>query len=132
MRLMIVDDHTGSREMIRKFLASPGISFCECASGVEALERAREFKPHWITMDIKMPGLDGFQSAKAILAEHPSAHVVIVSSYSEPHFRQFAHTAGAVSFILKENILALRVMLEREMNGKSAAAPTAVAREKIS
>jgi CheY-like chemotaxis protein len=124
MRLMIVDDHPNTREMIRKFLASPGISVCECASGQEALEQVREFKPHWVTMDINMPGLDGFQSTKAILKEHPSARVVIVSSYNEPHFRQFAHSAGAVSFILKENILALRLMLSRDMDGGTPSAST--------
>ena len=39
MKLMIVDDHPGTREMIRKFLGLPGITFCECASGDEALLR---------------------------------------------------------------------------------------------
>ena len=124
MRLMIVDDHASTREMIRKFLTSPGVTFCECASGDEALAQAREFKPHWVTMDINMPGLNGFQCTRALLQEHPDARVVIVSSFNEPHFRQFAHDAGAVSFILKENILALRMMLAQEMVGGTPAAIT--------
>jgi CheY-like chemotaxis protein len=114
---MIVDDHSSTREMIRKFLTSPGITFCECASGNEALAQVREFKPHWVTMDINLPGLNGFQCTRALLQEHPDARVVIVSSFNEPHFRQFAHDAGAVSFILKENILALRMMLVQEASG---------------
>ncbi len=125
MRLMIVDDHPGTREMIRKFLTTPGVTFCECASGNEALGRAREFKPDWVTMDINMPGLNGFQSTKALLLEHPSAHIVIVSSFNDPHFRQFAHEAGAVCFILKDNILALRMMLAQEMEGGTPASANA-------
>jgi DNA-binding NarL/FixJ family response regulator len=121
---MIVDDHSSTREMIRKFLTSPGVMFCECASGSEALAQVREFKPHWVTMDINMPGLNGFQCTKALLQEHPDARVVIVSSFNEPHFRQFAHDAGAVSFILKENILALRMMMVQKAPGEIP--PTAI------
>jgi DNA-binding NarL/FixJ family response regulator len=115
MRLMIVDDHPGTREMIWTFLTLPGATFCECASGNEALDRVREFKPDWVTMGISMPGLDGFQSTKALLLEYPSARVVIVSSLDEPHLRQSAHDAGATYFILLESILALRMILVREM-----------------
>ncbi len=121
---MIVDDHSSTREMIRKFLTSPGVTFCECASGNEALSQVREFKPHWVTMDINMPGLNGFQCTKALLQEHPDARVVIVSSFNEPHFRQFAHDAGAVSFILKENILALRMMMVQNAPGEIPPAAT--------
>lgn len=114
---MIVDDHPGTREMIRIFLTLPGLTFCECTSGNEALDRVREFKPDWVTMGITMPGLDGFQSTKALLLEHPSARVVIVSNLDEPHLRQSARDAGATYFILKGNILTLRMILVREMFG---------------
>jgi CheY-like chemotaxis protein len=114
---MIVDDHAPAREMIRQFLALPGMTFCECASGDEALQRAREFKPHWITMDVNMPGLNGFQSTEALRVEHPSARVIIVTAHNEPHFRQLSLEAGAVALISKENLLALRTMLTREMAG---------------
>jgi CheY-like chemotaxis protein len=117
MRLMIVDDHAPAREMIRQFLALPGVTFCECTSGDEALQRVREFKPHWITMDVNMPGLDGFQSAEAIRVKHPSARVIIVTGHNEPHYRRLSHEAGAVALISKENLMALRVMLTREMAG---------------
>ena len=59
---MIVDDHASTREMIRKFLDFPGMTYCECSSGDEAVSFAREFKPSWVTMDVHMPGLNGFQS----------------------------------------------------------------------
>ncbi len=116
---MIVDDHASTREMIRKFLALPGITFCECASGDEALQRARDFKPNWVTMDVNMPGLNGFQSTAAICAEHPGARVIMVTAYNEPHFRQLSNSAGAIGFIAKENLLALRMMLSNEMAGST-------------
>jgi DNA-binding NarL/FixJ family response regulator len=119
MKLMIVDDHPGTRGMIRKFLGCiPGITFCECVSGEEAVRLARGFKPDWVTMDIHMPGLNGFESTKALLLEHPSLRVLIVTADSQPHFPKMSRDAGAVGLLAKENILGLRVILEREMRNE--------------
>jgi len=115
MRLMIVDDHASTREMIRKFLGLPGITFCECSSGDEAVLQARKFKPNWVTMDVNMPGSNGFQSTEILRAENPSARIIIVTGFNEPHFRQLAHSVGAVGLIYKENLMALRMMLTSEM-----------------
>ncbi|MGA2787045.1 MAG: response regulator transcription factor [Verrucomicrobiota bacterium] len=126
MRLMIVDDHAPAREMIRRILELPGVVFCECTSGEEALQQVREFKPHWITMDVNMPGLNGFQSTEALRAEHPSARVVIVTSYSEGHYRERSHAAGAVALINKENLMALRIMVTQEMDERRSTPPATV------
>ena len=122
---MIVDDHASTREMIRNFLDLPGITFCECASGEEALILAREFKPNWITVDVNMPGLDGFQAAEALRAEHPSAHIIIVTGYNEPHFRKLSNSVGAVGLICKENLAALHKMLSSEMSRTIPTKPAA-------
>jgi len=113
-RLLIVDDHANTRELIRKFLALPGVTILECVSGEEAVACARDFKPDWVTMDVDMPGLDGFESTKALKQAYPEARVMIVTSFNEPAFRNRARSVGAIGYILKENILALRVMLESE------------------
>ncbi len=114
---MIVDDEAPARKMIRQFLALPGMCFCECASGDEALQRVREFRPHWITADVMMPGLDGFQFVEALRTEYPSARVVIVTGFNEPDHEQRTRSAGAVALIRKENLTALRNMLTRELAG---------------
>lgn len=123
MRLMIVDDHPPAREMIRQFLALPGVTVCECGSGEEALQRVREFKPHWITVDVSMPGLNGFQTTQALRAEHPPARIVIITSYNESHYRQRSREAGAVALVSKENLITVRILLEREMGGKTFLPP---------
>jgi CheY-like chemotaxis protein len=116
---MIVDDHAGTREMIRKFLDFPGITFCECASGDEALLRVQEFKPHWVTMDVNMPGSNGFQTTEALRVKHPGVRVMIVTADNQAHFRQLSHAAGAIGLLAKENLLALRMMLAKEMDDKN-------------
>ncbi|HTV42425.1 MAG TPA: response regulator [Candidatus Sulfotelmatobacter sp.] len=125
-RLLIVDDHPNARDLIRGYLAMPGLTVQECASGHDALERVKDFKPHWVTMDVQMPGLNGFETTKAIKQAHPDARVMIVTSFNDPHFRKLADSAGASGFILKENLLALRLMLEKEtgrMAGSAANLP---------
>lgn len=117
-RLLIVDDHSHARDLIRGFLTMPGLTVQECASGHDAIAHAREFKPHWITMDVQMPGLNGFEATKAIKKVHPNVRVMIVTSFNDPHFRQLADSSGASGFILKENLLALRLMLENETGNK--------------
>jgi DNA-binding NarL/FixJ family response regulator len=121
MRLMIVDDHASTREMIRRFLDFPGMTYCECAGGDEAVTRVREFKPDWVTMDVHMPGLNGFQSTKALRGAHPAARVMIVTSDNQPHFRQLSREVGAIGLIAKENLMALRMMLAREIADKTMA-----------
>lgn len=100
----------------------PGLTVQECASGHDALARVREFKPHWVTMDVQMPGLNGFDATRAIKQAHPEARVMIVTSFNDPHFRKLADSAGASGFILKENLLALRLLLEKETGRTGAPA----------
>ena len=116
---MIVDDHASTREMIRMFLNIPGVTFCECASGHEAMEAVNEFQPDWVTMDVHMPGLNGFQCTEAMRAKYPAARVMIVTADNQPHFRQLSHSVGATGLLAKENLLALRMMLTQEMASRT-------------
>jgi len=111
MKLMIVDDHAGSRDMIRKLVSSPRVAIRECASAEEALRTGREFKPDWITMDIHMPGTNGLAAAIALRAEHPNAQIVIVTGDDRSYLRRLAHEAGAVRYICKENLHELQELL---------------------
>ena len=104
IKLMIVDDHAGMRDMIRQLIAAPGDCVLECSSGDEALASAMDFKPDCVTMDISMPGLSAFEATRRIRAMHPTARVVFVSSYDQPNYRQAAQEAGAAGYVMKENL----------------------------
>jgi len=101
---MIVDKQARTREMVRNFLNLPGITFCECESGDEALARAREFKPDWITMDVNQIGADGFQSAEALREAHPSAQVIIMTGYNETNFHKLCHSIGRSALFEKKTV----------------------------
>jgi two-component system chemotaxis response regulator CheY len=104
MKLMIVDKQPHTREMVRNFLNLPGITVCECASGDEALARAREFKPDWITMDMSQIGNDSFQSADALREAHPSAQVIIMTGYNETNFHKLYHSVGRSALLEKKTV----------------------------
>lgn len=101
---MIVDDHEGMRSMIRQLIAAPGDAVMECATGDEALEAAGDFKPDCVTMDIGMPGLCAFKAVRGIHAAHPPVRVIFVSSHDQPDYRRAAHEAGAVGYVMKDNL----------------------------
>jgi DNA-binding NarL/FixJ family response regulator len=64
-------------------------------------------------MDIQMRGLDGIAATGAIVSAAPGARVVIVTQHDEPDLREAAARAGACGYVLKENLLALKPLLER-------------------
>jgi len=111
MKLMIVDDHEGMRNMIRQLIAAPGDSVLECTSADEALQAAGEFKPDCVTMDISMPGLDPFNAVRGIRAAYPAARVIFVSSHDQPGYRRAAQEAGAVGYVMKDNLSELYLLV---------------------
>ena len=111
MKVMIVDDHAGVRNLIRQLLAVPGDSFVECATAQEAVQAARDFKPDYVTMDVRLPDLSGLEAARAIRAIHPPSRVIIVTSYDQPFLRQTASEVGAIAYVLKDNLAELRSVL---------------------
>ena len=82
-RVLIADDSATMRLALRRFLSAASLEVCgEAASGQQAVDLAAALKPDLITMDVMMPGLDGFQASQAILAKGP-ARIVIVSAAGE-------------------------------------------------
>jgi len=108
---MIVDDHEGMRTMIRQLIAAPGDSVLEFGTAEEALRVAGEFKPDFVTMDISMPGLDPFNAVRGIRAAYPPARVIFVSSHDQPDYRRAAQEAGAVGYVMKDNLSELYLLV---------------------
>ena len=81
--VLICDDSATMRLVLRRMLQGHGFSVAaEAANGQEAVDLARRVKPDLITMDVMLPGVDGFEATKAILRDGP-ARIVIVSAAGE-------------------------------------------------
>jgi len=85
LRVLIVDDSPTLRLLIRRILGSdPGIQVVgEAANGEEAIALCRKLNPDIITMDIHMPGMDGYEAVRHIMAEMPRPIVVLTSTESD-------------------------------------------------
>lgn len=111
MKLLIVDDHPGVRAIIRQLSSVLSPVVVESGSGEEALLRVGDFKPDCATVDICMPGMDGFATVKALRERQPGLRCIIVSANDEPELRQQARRLGCVGYITKDRIADLLPLL---------------------
>ena len=81
IRIMLVDDHQLFREGVANILkGQPDFDVVgEASDGVEAVLKARGLQPDLILMDIKMPGDDGVEATKRILADKPETLIVMLT-----------------------------------------------------
>ena len=78
-KLLIVDDSKVSRMRIRAFFSAqcPAWDIQEAGTGDEAIALASTFRPDYVTMDVNMPGMSGFEAADLLLMYNPAVRVVI-------------------------------------------------------
>ncbi|MBX3319073.1 MAG: response regulator [Nitrospira sp.] len=105
-RVMIVDDHALIRQELAKLLmAIEGVIVVgEARNGDEGVRLARTLRPELILMDVNMPGIDGIEATKQILAQHPQIQIIgiTVNADTEIHARMIA--AGAVVSLNKNTL----------------------------
>ncbi|MBD3307481.1 response regulator, partial [candidate division KSB3 bacterium] len=102
-RLLVVDDTPANRLLLVKLLSPFGFELREATNGHEAIDIWEEWQPHLIWMDIRMPGLNGWETAKRIKATpHGQATVIIaVTASIEDDLPTKTLTAGCEDFLRK-------------------------------
>ena len=121
-RVLIVDDQAPFRSAARTLigLLRGWAVVGEAESGEEGVRKAAELMPEVVLMDINLPGRNGIQSTQDLLAVHPSAAVVLVSTYAANDLPAGADTCGAVGYLRKEE-LTPRILRELAANRPSGA-----------
>lgn len=112
MKILIVEDNAKMRDMIRTVMSKSKNVFLECSDGGEAVKAYEEFHPDYVFMDVEMKPIDGITATKQIKHSHPDAKIIIVTNYGDTRTRNAARVAGADGFVMKENLLDVRKLVE--------------------
>jgi signal transduction histidine kinase len=76
--VLIVDDNSADRALLRTILGRAGYSVYEVARGREALQKTRLVRPHVVILDVNLPDLNGLEVCRAIRADREIAHVPVL------------------------------------------------------
>ncbi len=76
--VLVIDDEAAVRDLMQRFLAKEGFRVVTASSGEEGLRRARELRPDAITLDVMMPGMDGWAVLSALKADPTLAEIPVV------------------------------------------------------
>lgn len=101
-RILIVDDSSIMRKMIKETLTSGGHQVVgEAKSGGDAVVLYQDLKPDLVTMDITMRGMDGLAAAKEILELDGTAQIIFFSNLDEEKYSQDVKEIGAKGYVNK-------------------------------
>lgn len=102
IKVLIVDDSAFSRQTIKKCLEKEtDIEVISISTnGIDAMTKTLRLKPDLITLDLEMPGMDGFSFLRWLMKKHPTP-VIIVSAYSDSKTVFKALELGAADFVAK-------------------------------
>lgn len=115
--VLVVDDEHDTRESTKMIFEDLGYQVALAASGVQAIAQAESKHYDLILMDIRMPGIDGFETWRRIAEADPSAKVIFITAHEVNQYARQALMAGAFSLLSKpvnpEDMIALVEYLVR-------------------
>ncbi len=102
--ILTVDDHGLIRAGLSAVVATEPdlVIVAEAANGEEAVEQFDALRPDIVLMDLRMPVMDGLVATRAILADHPDAKIIVLSTYDGDEDIHRALEAGARGYLLKD------------------------------
>ena len=97
--ILVVDDEVTARELLASYLC-PGYRIAMAESGEEAVKQARHLRPDAVTLDVMMPGANGFETLAALKKAPETANIpiIIVSIVDQ---KQVGFALGAVDYLIK-------------------------------
>jgi two-component system invasion response regulator UvrY len=103
--ILIADDHTLVRETW-SFILNTDERFkviAESGSGEEAVEMAKQLRPHIVIMDINLPGMNGIEATQLIRKYSPASKILGVSLHTQPTYARKMIQKGAMGYVTKNS-----------------------------
>jgi DNA-binding NarL/FixJ family response regulator len=103
-RILIAEDHKILREGLRALLtANPELEvIAEAENGRDVVQRAAEFQPDLILMDLSMPGMNGVEAIREIRSRHPKIKILVLTVHSDEEYVHACVRDGADGYIVKD------------------------------
>jgi DNA-binding NarL/FixJ family response regulator len=119
--VLAVDDQAIFLRTARSLIAAtPGFEQVgEAYSGPEALELAAELHPDLVLLDVRMPGMDGLETARRLTEVEPDTTVVLISLEEIPELPSSLGDAGAAAYVRKQD-LSTRTLRDLWVSRKAA------------
>jgi two-component system invasion response regulator UvrY len=104
--VLLVDDQRQFRVTVRSLLDGEAsyVVVGEADDGEEAVELARSLRPDVVLMDVRLPGINGIEATRRILASAPTTTVVLLSTVRRAALPADLLGCGAVGFLQKEDV----------------------------
>jgi len=115
MKVLLVEENSAVRRVIRYLLTSQETWIQECVDGADAIAAYAACQPDFVVMDIGMQNLDGIATCRQIKAMDPTARIIFVPDYDDAALRESTGHAGASGYVLKDNLLDIARLL-RELS----------------
>ncbi|MZP29895.1 response regulator [Heliobacterium undosum] len=116
-RILVVDDQAGVRSLLRIILQDAGYKVYTAVNGIEAVRKVEEGDIPFVLMDVRMPGLDGFQAMLQMMKQNPDIKVVLMTAFSDENLIQQALQEGAIGYLTKPfDVYQLRERIDRMWN----------------
>jgi two-component system, chemotaxis family, chemotaxis protein CheY len=113
VRVLVVDDETITRKMVIQVLKSQGYDVIgEAENGLEGVQLYKNLKPDLVTMDVRMPRMDGINALEQIKKINPNAKVVMLTAENDKETVMKLLKGGAANYVVKpieRNILLQKV-----------------------
>ena len=126
IRLLLADDHKIMREGLKSLIAkAPDMEVVgEAEDGKETVRMVAKVNPNVVVIDVAMPGLNGIEATRKIVAANPHARVIALSGHPDRHFVREMLKAGASGYVLKHRAYEeLVTAIGEVMKGKTFLSP---------
>jgi twitching motility two-component system response regulator PilH len=101
--ILVVDDSPTERHILSELLIRNDYQVITAENGEEGIEKAREYQPNLILMDVVMPGLNGYQATRTLTRDKTTKHIPIIvcTSKGQETDRIWGLRQGALHYIVK-------------------------------
>jgi DNA-binding NarL/FixJ family response regulator len=112
MKLLIAEDQAALRRVIGAIVEGVSGEIRDCLSTAELEHMCGEWRPDFVVIDAEMQSLDTTALLRALQAKSAASKVIVVSGYDSADLRDAALRAGAVAYVVKDDLREIARLLE--------------------